>query len=499
MLPVTAQGSRYYVTLEAETAGDGSSWDNAMTLEAAIAAAQPNDEIWVKGYAEPDAYGKIYYVRNNLGYTLKSGVKLYGGFSGSETDADDRPVVDGKAYRMQYRTVISGDIGKKDAIDAANLIFPGNDTRRDNAAHVLTLEMTPTSENIGQWATEVDGITIAGGHAAGTGDDGHGGGILVKGSSYLEIVSNIETAVFDKTGTLTKGVFSVNKILGEDKAQILRFAALAESYSSHPIACALKAAYGKEADGTLVNGVTEHAGKGVEACVDGAKVLVGNAALMEMFNVEYEKANEAGTLVYVAKDGKYLGCVVISDELKNDAAAAISDLKHKQHVKNTVMLTGDSESAACYVAQKLGLDSFYAQLLPAQKVEITEKLIKEKSKNRSVVFVGDGINDAPVLTLADAGIAMGALGSDAAIEAADIVIMDDKPSKVCILIKIARKTMGIVKQNIVFAIGIKLLFLLLGAFGFVTMWGAVFADVGVTFIAILNSLRALHTSDFIKK
>ena len=324
-------------------------------------------------------------------------------------------------------------------------------------------------------------------------------GILVKGSSYLEIVSNIETAIFDKTGTLTKGVFSVNKILGEDKAQILRFAALAEAYSSHPIACALKAAYGKEADSTPVTGVTEHAGKGVEACVDGAKVLAGNAALMEMFNVEYEKANEAGTLVYVAKDGKYLGCVVIADELKNDAAAAISDLKHKQHVKNTVMLTGDSESAACYVAQKLGLDSFYAQLLPAHKVEITEKLIKEKSKNRSVVFVGDGINDAPVLTLADAGIAMGALGSDAAIEAADIVIMDDKPSKVCVLIKIARKTMGIVKQNIVFAIGIKLLFLLLGAFGFVTMWGAVFADVGVTFIAILNSLRALHTSDFIKK
>ena len=186
MLPVAAQGSRYYVTLEAETAmtaGYGSSWDNAMTLEAAIRAALPNDEIWVKGYAEPDAYGKIYYVRNNLGYTLKSGVKLYGGFSGSETDADDRPVVDGKAYRMQYRTVISGDIDNDDAIDAANLIFPGNDTRRDNAAHVLTLEMTPTSANIGQWATEVDGITIAGGHAAGTGDDGHGGGILVKGTN----------------------------------------------------------------------------------------------------------------------------------------------------------------------------------------------------------------------------------------------------------------------------------------------------------------------------
>ena len=186
MLPVTAQGSRYYVTLEAETAmtaGDGSSWDNAMTLAAAIAAAQPNDEIWVKGYAEPDAYGKIYYVRDNSGYTLKSGVKLYGGFSGSETDADDRPVVDGKAYRMQYRTVISGDRGKDDAIDAANLIFPGNDTRRDNAVHVLTLNMTPTSANIGQWATEVDGITIAGGHAAGTGDGGHGGGILVKGTN----------------------------------------------------------------------------------------------------------------------------------------------------------------------------------------------------------------------------------------------------------------------------------------------------------------------------
>ena len=324
-------------------------------------------------------------------------------------------------------------------------------------------------------------------------------GILIKGSNYLEVLSHVETAVFDKTGTLTKGVFAVNKIIGESKDDILHYGALAEAYSNHPIACALKSAYGKSIDSNIVTNITEHAGKGVEAYVEGVHILAGNAALMEKFNIEHAKVNEAGTLVYVAKDNKYLGCIVISDEVKDDAQSAIRELKTKAHIKNTVMLTGDSPMAAEAAAQKLGIDKFYAQLLPAQKVEITEKLLKEKSKNSSVIFVGDGINDAPVLTLADAGIAMGGLGSDAAIEAADVVIMDDKPSKIYVLIKIARKTLNIVKQNIAFAIGIKILFLALGAIGFVTMWGAVFADVGVTFVAILNALRALHTSDFIKQ
>ncbi len=322
-------------------------------------------------------------------------------------------------------------------------------------------------------------------------------GVLIKGSNYIEVLSHVETAIFDKTGTLTKGVFAVTKILGGSQEKILYYAAMAEAYSSHPIAAALKKAYGKNIDEKLVTCVTEHAGTGVEACVNGERVLAGNALLMEKFNINYQKTDEAGTLVYVAKGDEYLGCAVICDEIKDDAAAAIKGLKGS--VKNIVMLTGDSEKAAQNTAQKLGIDRVYAQLLPAQKVEITENFIKEKQKNKSVIFIGDGINDAPVLTLADAGIAMGALGSDAAIEAADVVIMDDKPSKVNVLIKIARKTMNIVKQNIAFAIGIKLLFLLLGAIGFVTMWGAVFADVGVTFIAILNALRALHTSDFIKQ
>lgn len=322
-------------------------------------------------------------------------------------------------------------------------------------------------------------------------------GILIKGSSYLEVLSHVETAVFDKTGTLTKGVFEVNKIIGENKDEILACAAYAEAYSNHPIAAALKRAYAKETDTACITDIKEHAGKGVEATVNGVHVLAGNDSLLQKFGVAHQVAEENGTLVYVAKNNEYLGCIVISDEIKPDAARAIKELK--KYVQNVVMLTGDSENTAQNVAQKLGIDRSFAKLLPSQKVEITEKLIKEKTDNKSVVFVGDGINDAPVLTLADAGIAMGGLGSDAAIEAADVVIMDDKPSKVCVLIKIAQKTMRIVKQNIVFAIGVKVLFLSLGACGFVTMWGAVFADVGVTFIAILNALRALHTSDFIKQ
>lgn len=325
-------------------------------------------------------------------------------------------------------------------------------------------------------------------------------GILIKGSSYLEILSNVETVVFDKTGTLTKGVFEVSKILPAENVQgdeLLYCSAMAEAYSSHPIAVALRKAYKKDFDYSSVSNIKEIAGNGVQAFVNGVEILVGNVSLLEKFNVKFTKVEESGTIVYVAKDKQYLGCIVISDEIKPDAAKTIQELK--KTVKNIVMLTGDSASAAIDVSKKLGISSVYSELLPAQKVEKTEDLIAKKEQNKSVVFVGDGINDAPVLTLADVGIAMGALGSDAAIEAADIVIMDDKPSKVATSIRIAQKTMGIVRQNIVFAIGIKLLFLVLGSFGFVTMWGAVFADVGVAFIAILNALRALHTDNFIKE
>ena len=325
-------------------------------------------------------------------------------------------------------------------------------------------------------------------------------GILIKGSSYLEILSNVETVVFDKTGTLTKGVFEVSKILPAENVQgdeLLYYSAMAEAYSSHPIAVALRKACKKDLDLSLILNIKEIAGNGVQVFVNGVEILVGNASLLEKFNVEFSKLPESGTIVYVAKDKQYLGCIVISDEIKADAAKTIQELK--KTVKNIVMLTGDSASAAIDVSKKLGISSVYSELLPAQKVEKTEDLIAKKEQNKSVVFVGDGINDAPVLTLADVGIAMGALGSDAAIEAADIVIMDDKPSKVATSIRIAQKTMGIVRQNIVFAIGIKLLFLVLGSFGFVTMWGAVFADVGVAFIAILNALRALHTNNFIKE
>ena len=325
-------------------------------------------------------------------------------------------------------------------------------------------------------------------------------GILIKGSSYLEILSNVETVVFDKTGTLTKGVFEVNKVLPAENVQddeLLYYSAMAEAYSSHPIAVALRKACKKDFDYSSVSNIKEIAGNGVHAFVNGEEILVGNASLLEKFNVKFTKVEESGTIVYVAKDKQFLGCIVISDEIKADAAKTIQELK--KAVKNIVMLTGDSASAAIDVAKKLGISSVYSELLPAQKVEKTEDLIAKKEQNKSVVFVGDGINDAPVLTLADVGIAMGALGSDAAIEAADIVIMDDKPSKVATSIKIAQKTMSIVRQNIVFAIGVKLLFLAFGALGFVTMWGAVFADVGVAFIAILNALRALHTDNFIKE
>ena len=278
---------------------------------------------------------------------------------------------------------------------------------------------------------------------------------------------------------------------------MLRYAATAENYSNHPIAVSLKAAYAQEINPSEVKDIEEIAGNGVKATVDNAVILAGNSKLMDKFNVQYTKAPEAGTIVYAAKDGQYIGYIVISDELKEDAEIAITQLKNL--AKQTVMLTGDSASAAQYTAKKLGIDKVYSELLPADKVEKTEEIINQKQADRSVIFAGDGINDAPVLTRADIGIAMGAMGSDAAIEAADIVIMDDKPSKIPAAIKIAQNTMNIVKQNIVFAIGVKLLFLLLGAMGFITMWGAVFADVGVALIAVLNSLRALHTKCFIQK
>lgn len=317
-------------------------------------------------------------------------------------------------------------------------------------------------------------------------------GILVKGSSYLELLSKPETIVFDKTGTLTQGCFKVVKIVqqeGTTKEELLELTAYAESYSNHPIALSIKKAYDKNIDKNRISEISEIAGNGVRAEINGCSILVGNENLLKNHNISYQKANETGTIVYTAKNSKFLGYIVISDELKEDAQKAIMELKKLK--LQTVMLTGDTEESGLTVAKKLNLDKAYTQLLPIDKVDKIEDIIEQKTKNKSVIFVGDGINDAPVLTRADVGIAMGGLGSDAAIEAADVVIMDDKPTKVATAIKIAKQTLTIVKENIAFALGIKVLFLILGALGFVTMWGAVFADVGVTLIAVLNSLRAL--------
>lgn len=317
-------------------------------------------------------------------------------------------------------------------------------------------------------------------------------GILVKGSSYLELLSKPETIVFDKTGTLTQGCFKVVKIVQQEdttKEELLELTAYAESYSNHPIALSIKKAYAKNIDKNRISEISEIAGNGVRAEINGCSILVGNENLLKNHNISYQKANETGTIVYTAKNSKFLGYIVISDELKEDAQKAIIELKKLK--LQTVMLTGDTEESGLTVAKKLNIDKAYTQLLPIDKVDKIEDIIEQKTKNKSVIFVGDGINDAPVLTRADVGIAMGGLGSDAAIEAADVVIMDDKPTKVATAIKIAKQTLTIVKENIAFALGIKVLFLILGAFGFVTMWGAVFADVGVTLIAVLNSLRAL--------
>ena len=317
-------------------------------------------------------------------------------------------------------------------------------------------------------------------------------GILIKGSNYLEVLANPQYVIFDKTGTLTKGVFNVTRIEPVEPFsgyELLKYTALAESFSSHPIAHSLKKAYGIESVPENVNDVKEIAGCGVRSVVEGKEVLAGNEKLMKENGISFEIIEKAGSVVYTAIDGVYAGYIIISDEIKDDSRKTVSELKKLK--SKVVMLTGDTESAARDAAEKLDIDEVHSQLLPAQKVEKLEEFINNKQSGKSVLFAGDGINDAPVLMRADAGIAMGALGSDAAIEAADVVIMDDNPSKISLAVRIARKTLFIVKENIVFAIGIKVLFLLLGAFGLITMWGAVFADVGVSVIAILNSLRTL--------
>ena len=319
-------------------------------------------------------------------------------------------------------------------------------------------------------------------------------GILVKGSNYLEALSRAEIVVFDKTGTLTRGTFSVTAVHPDvvPEERLLELAALAESYSDHPISRSLREAYHKEIDSARVSDVEEIPGHGVTARVDGCLVSAGNSKLMERIGVPYRDCHRIGTIVHVAVDGSYAGHIVIADEVKPDAAEAIAALK-RQGVRKTVMLTGDQPAVGESVAKILGIDEVHAGLLPADKVEHVEQLLKEKSGRGALAFVGDGINDAPVLSRADIGIAMGGLGSDAAIEAADVVLMDDKPSKIADAIRISRKTRRIVQQNIVFALGVKLLVLVLGACGFATMWEAVFADVGVSVLAILNAMRALRT------
>ena len=318
-------------------------------------------------------------------------------------------------------------------------------------------------------------------------------GVLVKGSNYLESLAHAEIVVFDKTGTLTKGSFAVTEIhpVDMEDSQLLELAAYAEDYSNHPISLSIKTAYGEKIDSSRISDVQEIAGHGVRAVIDGKKILAGNAKLMEKEHVRYAPSSSVGTVVYLACNGKYAGCTVIEDELKADAAASIKNLK-SSGIRRTVMLTGDADAVGKKVAGRLGLDQAYTELLPADKVDRVEDLLKEKSEKGRLVFVGDGINDAPVLARADVGIAMGGLGSDAAIEAADVVLMTDEPSKIAAVMKIARKTIRIANQNIVFALGIKFLVLILGAIGKANMWAAVFADVGVSIIAILNAIRAMR-------
>ncbi len=320
-------------------------------------------------------------------------------------------------------------------------------------------------------------------------------GILVKGGNFMDALSKVDTVVFDKTGTLTRGEFAVTAVHPDkiSETQLLHLAAHVEHFSTHPIAASLRAAYPNVNDECVVENIEEIAGHGIRAQVNGQMVCVGNSKMMESVGADWHQCHHVGTIIHVAIDGVYVGHIVISDRVKDDAAAAIASLKNVG-VQRTVMLTGDRAEVAQAVANELHLDEFHAELLPADKVAHVERLLGEKTKGANLAFVGDGINDAPVLARADVGIAMGALGSDAAIEAADVVLMDDKPSKIAIAIAIARRTVGIARQNVWFAIGVKVLVLLLAGFGLATMWMAVFADVGVTVLAVLNAMRTLRIS-----
>ena len=318
-------------------------------------------------------------------------------------------------------------------------------------------------------------------------------GILIKGSNYIEAVSKAEVIVFDKTGTLTQGIFKVTSICSENmpEEQLLKYAAYSESFSSHPIALSILEAYGKPTAKTSVRNYTEIAGFGIKCEIDGKQIFVGNDKLMALNNIKSKSCSNTGTVVHISVDGVYAGHIIISDQIKEDAAEAINSLK-KNGIKKTVMLTGDSKTVGEDVAGKLGIDEVYCELLPDNKVEIVEKLLSDLPDNSRLIFVGDGINDAPVISRADVGIAMGCAGSDAAIEAADIVLMDDKPSKIAEAMKISKKIIGIAYQNIVFALGVKILVLILGSLGCANMWAAVFADVGVSVIAIINAMRTMR-------
>ncbi len=318
-------------------------------------------------------------------------------------------------------------------------------------------------------------------------------GILIKGSNYLEAISNTETIVFDKTGTLTEGVFEVQKVnaIGISQDELLKLTAYAEDYSNHPIAMSVKKAYNQEIDKKQIIKIQELSGLGIDAKIGEQDVLVGNEKLMNKYNINFTKSDDIGTILYIAINGKYAGYILIADKIKKDSALAIKRLK-KNNVKQTVMLTGDRKAVGENVAKQLGIDKVYTELLPDGKVEKVEELLKAKSEKGKIAFVGDGINDAPVLALADIGIAMGGLGSDAAIEAADVVLMTDEPSKIVDAIHLSKRTMRIVRENIVFAISVKVLVLILSALGISTLWEAVFADVGVSIIAIINALRVLR-------
>lgn len=319
-------------------------------------------------------------------------------------------------------------------------------------------------------------------------------GILIKGSNYLETLANTKTIVFDKTGTLTEGKFQVVEINATNKEKVMEIASLAESYSSHPIAIAIREKGPKKLDQKRIKDLKELAGKGISAKIDKKQIYVGNDKLLKENNIEYPKTDKVGTIIYVAEEKECLGYIVISDKIKENANSTIQELKERNHIKNTVMLTGDKKEIADDIAKEIKIDTVYSELLPQDKVDKLEMILKDQEGNDKVAFVGDGINDAPVLTRADIGIAMGALGSDAAIEAADVVIMDDDISKISNAISLSQRTIRIVKQNIYFAIGVKVFVLLLGAFGVANMMEAVFADVGVSVIAILNSMRALKIS-----